>query len=406
MENTMNERLQRVENALAVLKQGGKLLLCDDECRENEGDVIVAAEFATPKAIQFMAQNACGLICLALDEQYIEKFHLNPMAPKNNSLHQTAFTVSIGARQGTTTGISAHDRSHTVLTVVDEASKPEDIVSPGHLFPLKAEKHGVFVREGHTEGSVDLMRLAGLKPAAVICEVMGDDGHMAKGDALVDFAKTHKLPVLSVADIIAYRSFHEARAEYVAQASLPTHEFGEFKVHAFKDRITGVDHLALVAGQLASMKKCLVRVHSSCVTGDIFSSQRCDCGEQLAVALDKIQASGGVLLYLNQEGRGIGLANKIKAYALQEKGLDTIEANHQLGFPADMRSFSIAADMLKHLGVKKVALMTNNPRKLEELSDYGLEVVERVPLEIDAHENNKAYLQAKKQKLGHWLNAL
>ncbi|PIQ43910.1 MAG: bifunctional 3,4-dihydroxy-2-butanone-4-phosphate synthase/GTP cyclohydrolase II [Gammaproteobacteria bacterium CG11_big_fil_rev_8_21_14_0_20_46_22] len=400
----MNERLKRVENALAVLKEGGKVLLCDHESRENEGDVIVAAEFATPEAIQFMAQKACGLICLALDEQYIEKFRLNPMAPKNNSRHQTAFTVSIGARKGTTTGISAHDRSHTVLTVVDDASNPEDIVSPGHLFPLKAEKHGVFVREGHTEGSVDLMRLAGLKPAAVICEVMGEDGHMAKGDALVNFAKAHKLPVLSVADVLAYRLFHEARAEYIAQANLPTHEFGAFKVHAFKDRITGVDHLAIVAGELASIKKSLVRVHSSCVTGDIFSSQRCDCGEQLAVALDKIQAEGGVLLYLNQEGRGIGLANKIKAYALQEQGLDTIEANHQLGFPADMRSFSIAADMLKHLGVKKIALMTNNPRKLEELSDYGLEVVERVPLEIDAHENNKAYLKAKKQKLGHFLS--
>ncbi|HIC86618.1 MAG TPA: bifunctional 3,4-dihydroxy-2-butanone-4-phosphate synthase/GTP cyclohydrolase II [Desulfobacterales bacterium] len=398
--------IAKIEEILEDLRQGKMIILVDDENRENEGDLTIAAEKVTPEAINFMAKYGRGLICLALAPEIVDRLKLPPMVYDNRSPYKTAFTVSIEARHGVSTGISAHDRAHTILTAIADDAKPEDLVQPGHVFPLRARRGGVLFRTGQTEGSVDLARLAGLKPAAVICEIMKDDGTMARMPDLEKFAEEHGLKIATVADIIAYRMRTESFVHKAAETILPT-PYGEFRAIAFVNDIDDFEHLALVKGEISPEKEILVRVHSECLTGDVFGSYRCDCGEQLRKAMEMIQQEGlGVLLYLQQEGRGIGLANKLKAYSLQDKGLDTVEANEELGFGPDLRDYGVGAQILVALGVRKMRLLTNNPKKIVGLEGYGLKVVGRVPIEVEPRPENRNYLITKCQKLGHLMRIL
>jgi 3,4-dihydroxy 2-butanone 4-phosphate synthase/GTP cyclohydrolase II len=399
--------ISTIEEALEDFKAGKMVIIVDDADRENEGDLCIAAEKVTPEAINFMAKYGRGLICLALTEEQCEKLKLPLMVPEDQSdaLHGTAFTVSIDARHGVTTGISAHDRAKTILTAIANDAKPEDLVRPGHVFPLKARRGGVLVRAGHTEASVDLARLAGLKPAAVICEIMKDDGTMARLPDLVVFAKEHGLKIITIADLIKYRLKKDKLVRRVAEATLPTKYGGDFKIILYESEVDAQHHVALVKGEVSPDEPILVRVHSQCITGDVFGSLRCDCGEQLHEAMRMIEKEGrGIIVYMRQEGRGIGLANKIKAYFLQEHGKDTVEANEALGFKPDLRDYGIGAQILVDLGVRKIRLMTNNPRKIVGLEGYGIEVVERVPIEIPSRPENQKYLKTKKEKLGHVLS--
>jgi 3,4-dihydroxy 2-butanone 4-phosphate synthase/GTP cyclohydrolase II len=394
----------KIEQVLEDLKQGKMIILVDDEDRENEGDLTMAAEKVTPEAINFMAKYGRGLICLSLEPEIVDKLKLPLMVTDNRSPFKTAFTVSVEARQGVTTGISAADRAHTIQTAIADDAVPDDLVQPGHVFPLRARRGGVLFRTGQTEGSVDLARLAGLKPAGVICEVMNDDGTMARMPDLRKFADQHGLKIATVADVIAYRMRKESFVHKAAETVLPT-PFGEFKAVAFVNDIDDYEHLALIKGEIDPDKDVLVRVHSQCLTGDVFGSYRCDCGTQLEKAMQMVQEQGlGVILYLMQEGRGIGLANKIKAYSLQDQGRDTVEANEELGFDADLRDYGVGAQILAALGVRKMRLMTNNPKKIIGLEGYGLEVVGRVPIETEPRPENLRYLVTKCQKLGHLLN--
>ena len=393
-----------IEHARDELRAGRMVIIVDDEDRENEGDLAIAAERVTPEAINFMATHGRGLVCLALTEERCDQLGLPPMVADNTSPFGTAFTVSIEARGKVTTGISAADRAATIRTAIDPTTRPEDLLRPGHTFPLRARRGGVRKRAGQTEASVDLARLAGLDPSAVICEIMKEDGTMARVPDLAAFAARHGLALVTVADLIRYRLRHETLVERVASPRLPS-AYGEFRIHAYRSHLTGEEHLALTMGEVAGGEPVLVRVHSQCLTGDVFGSSRCDCGVQLQLALDKIAAEGrGVLLYLLQEGRGIGLFNKLRAYELQEQGHDTVEANERLGFRADLRDYGIGAQILRDLGVIRMRLMTNNPSKYVGLAGYGLEIAERVPLEVPPTAESRDYLRAKREKLGHLLS--
>ncbi|HEX8741904.1 MAG TPA: bifunctional 3,4-dihydroxy-2-butanone-4-phosphate synthase/GTP cyclohydrolase II [Thermoleophilaceae bacterium] len=393
-----------IEEALEDVRAGKMVVVCDAEDRENEGDLTLAAQFATPDAINFMAKEARGLICLALTPERCDELGLDLMAAKNESPYETAFTVSIEAREGVTTGISAGDRAHTIQVAVDPRSKPRDLVQPGHVFPLKAKPGGVLERTGQTEAAVDLARLAGLTPAGVICEIMNDDGTMARVPDLVDYCAKHGLKMVTVADLIEYRRRREKLVERVVETRLPT-DFGDFQAVGFRSLVDGKHHIAMVKGDVANADDVLVRVHSECLTGDVFHSQRCDCGLQLETALASIEAEGmGVLLYLAQEGRGIGLLNKLKAYKLQEEGLDTVDANLELGLPADLRDYGIGAQILVDLGLSTIRLLTNNPKKIVGLEGYGLKVTDQLPIAMPASAHNREYLRAKRDKLGHLLH--
>ena len=393
-----------IEEAIQEIKQGRMVILVDDEDRENEGDLTIAAEKITPEAINFMAKFGRGLICLALAPEWVDKLDLPMMATNNTSKFGTAFTVSIEASKGVTTGISAYDRSTTILTAMQDGVSPDDISTPGHIFPLRAKKGGVLVRAGQTEGSVDLARLAGLKPGAVICEIMRDDGNMARMPDLKKFALEHDIKICTIEDLIRYRARFDSMVKRVGESSLPTCH-GEFRAIAFESQIDSHTHIALVKGKIERDEPILIRVHSQCLTGDVFGSLRCDCGNQLKAAMHIVEKEGsGVILYMSQEGRGIGLANKIKAYALQDQGKDTVEANEALGFAPDLRDYGIGAQILVNLGVNKMRLMTNNPKKIIGLEGFDLEVVERVPIEVEACPENMCYLTTKKEKMGHLLN--
>ena len=392
-----------IEEAIERFRQGEIVIICDDEDRENEGDFAIAAEKVNPAAINFMAKHGRGLICLTLTEERCRELDLPLMVESNSSPFGTAFTVSIEARGKITTGISAADRAATILTAIDPATRPEDLLRPGHVFPLRAKRGGVLKRAGQTEASVDLAKLAGLKPAGVICEIMNDDGTMARVPDLVKVAAEHGVLMITVSDLISYRLRNETLVTKVASPSLPT-VFGDFRIHAYRSDETGDENVALVMGDITPEEPTLVRVHSQCLTGDIFGSCRCDCGPQLEQALSHIAEEGkGVLLYLLQEGRGIGLMNKLRAYELQEQGHDTVEANERLGFRPDQRDYGIGAQILRDLGVRKMRLMTNNPSKYIGLHGYGLEIVERLPLEVPPTETTRAYLRTKREKLGHLL---
>jgi len=394
-----------IESAIKGIKQGKMVILVDDEDGENEGDLMIAAEKVTPEAINFMAKYGRGLICLSLTPERVEELKLPMMVSDNRSRFQTAFTVSIEARRGVTTGISAADRATTVLTAIDDGTRPEDLISPGHIFPLRARGGGVLVRSGQTEGSVDLVRLAGLKPAAVICEIMNEDGTMARIPDLALFARRYNLKIITIADIIKYRMRNESLVRRGATVMLPTEYGGIFTAIAYENDIDSCHHLALVKGEIHPEDEVLVRVHSQCLTGDVFGSKRCDCGDQLHKAMAMVGEEGkGVILYMSQEGRGIGLINKLRAYSLQEDGKDTVEANEELGFKADLRDYGIGAQILVDLGVRKIRLMTNNPRKIIGLEGYGIEVVDRIPIEMKPNMENLGYLKTKKKKLGHLLS--
>ncbi len=393
-----------IKEAIEDIKNGKMVILVDDEDRENEGDLCMAAEHVTPEAVNFMAKYGRGLVCLSLDNGLADKLNLPLMVRDNQSRFGTAFTVSIEARNGVTTGISAADRATTILTAVAEDVEPDDIVSPGHVFPLRAKKGGVLVRTGQTEGSVDLARLAGLKQAGVICEIMKDDGTMARMPDLEIFAEEHNLKIVTVADLIDFRMQHERLVRRAATATIPTRYGGEFKIIIYENDVDSIEHIALVKGEILPDDDVLVRVHSECLTGDVFGSERCDCGDQLHTAMKMVEQEGkGVIVYMHQEGRGIGLANKIKAYHLQEHGRDTVEANIELGFKSDLRDYGIGAQILVDLGIKKMRLMTNNPKKIVGLEGYGVEIVERVQIEIEPTENSIRYLTTKKEKMGHIL---
>ncbi len=397
--------LATVEEAIEEFRAGRFLIIVDDEDRENEGDLVLPAEVVTPDAINFMAKHGRGLICMPMTEERLDELGIPLMLPpdRNTSAHSTPFTVSVEARRGVTTGISAYDRAQTVRVLIDPRTKPDDIVMPGHMFPLRARPGGVLVRAGHTEATIDLCRLAGRYPAGVLCEIMKSDGTMARLPDLKRFARRHGLKILAIKDLIAWRLQREQLVERVSEARLPT-RYGEFRVIAYRARYDPDEHVALVMGNITDGRPVLTRVHSQCVTGDVFGSLRCDCGPQMERALEMIAAEGrGLFLYMRQEGRGIGLHNKIRAYALQDQGLDTVEANHALGFPADRRDYGIGMQILRDLGVRKLRLMTNNPEKRAGLEGYGLEVVERVPIEVHPNPHNAHYLETKRVKLGHLL---
>ncbi len=393
-----------IEEAIEDIRQGKMVVVCDDEDRENEGDLTLAAQFATPEAINFMAKEGRGLICLALTPDRCDELGLDLMAAKNESPFETAFTVSIEAREGVTTGISAHDRAHTIQVAIDPSSRPRDVVQPGHVFPLKAKRGGVLERVGQTEAAVDLARLAGLNPAGVICEIMNDDGTMARVPDLVGYCQRHSLKMVTVADLVAYRRRHDKLIERVVSTGLPT-AFGDFEVVGYRSLVDDKHHVAMVKGDVVGAEDVLVRVHSECLTGDVFHSLRCDCGEQLESALAMIEEAGrGVLLYLSQEGRGIGLLNKLRAYKLQEEGLDTVDANLKLGLPADLRDYGIGAQILADLGLSSIRILTNNPKKIIGLEGYGLSVAGQVPIQPTPNPHNEAYLRAKRDRMGHTLH--
>lgn len=405
-EQKMAEKHKRasVEQAIKAVQSGGVIIIVDDEDRENEGDLMVAAEKVTPQVINFMTKHGRGLICLPLTKERLKELDLPLMVTDNTAPFKTAFTVSIDAKKGVTTGISAYDRAKTVLAAINPKTRPSDLTRPGHIFPLQAKDGGVLERAGQTEAAVDMARLAGLRPAGVICEIMNEDGTMARMPQLGEFSRAHNIPILTIAELIKYRMRHERLVQKIEEADLPT-KFGNFKVMVFEDTIHKENHVALVKGEIKKDVPTLVRAHSQCLTGDTFSSIRCDCGEQLHRAMEIIEREGkGVILYiLNHEGRGIGFTNKIKAYAFQDKGADTVEANQKLGFKADQRDYGIGAQILVSLGVHKIRLITNNPRKFVGLTGYGLEIVERVPIEVPPNKNNLKYLKTKKEKMGHLL---
>jgi 3,4-dihydroxy 2-butanone 4-phosphate synthase/GTP cyclohydrolase II len=397
--------LLSTEEAIKEIRAGRMVILVDDEDRENEGDLTMAAEAVTPEAINFMAKYGRGLICLSMTGEKIDSLNLPLMVEHNTSKYQTGFTVSIEARCGVTTGISAADRATTILTAVADDAEPTDLVRPGHVFPLRGRNGGVIVRAGQTEGSIDLARLAGLKPSGVICEIMDEDGTMARMPALEKFSEKHGIGICTIADLIEYRMRTESFVKRVAETVIPTSIAGEFKAIVYENAVDDLLHIAMVKGRIDPEKPVLVRVHSECLTGDIFASLRCDCGDQLQTAMEMIdQENAGVLLYIRQEGRGIGLVNKIKAYALQDQGLDTVEANERLGFKPDLRNYGIGAQILVDLGVKKMRLLTNNPKKMVGLQGYGLSITEQIEIETEPNEYNRNYLECKKLKMGHLLN--
>lgn len=405
-EPTETNYFATVEEAILEIRKGRMVILVDDEDRENEGDLTMAAEAATPETVNFMAVHGRGLICVSLTNERADELDLPPMVTDNTAPLGTAFTVSVDAKHNTTTGISASDRAETILQIVDPKTQPFDLARPGHIFPLRAKDGGVLVRAGQTEGSVDLSRLAGLKPAGVICEIMSPDGSMARRAELEQIAREHNLKIVTIRDLVEYRMRRESLIERIAETHLPT-LYGKFRCVTYRGTIGGEIYLALVLGEPGPDDEVLVRVHSQCLTGDVFGSFRCDCGSQLEAALRKINEEGkGILLYVTQEGRGIGIVNKLKAYALQDEGMDTVQANEALGFKADLRDYGLGAQVLADLGIKKMRLMTNNPRKIVGLEGYGLTVLDRVPLEVNPREENLRYLETKKEKLGHMLTNL
>lgn len=397
-------KFNSIDSAIEEIKNGRCIIVVDNEDRENEGDLVSASELITPDMVNFMAKEGRGLICVTIDSKKARSLNLEPMERKNSSLYETNFTISVDASKNTTTGISAFDRFETIRVIIDEKSKESDLARPGHIFPIVGKDGGVLRRAGHTEASMDLARLAGLKPSGVICEILADDGTMARGKTLFEFAKKHNLKIISIADLIRYIRKTEKLVKKVEEVNLPT-KYGNFKLHLYEDIFDNNSHLALSLGDFSHEKSTLVRVHSECLTGDVFHSQRCDCGDQLETAMQMISNNkSGVIVYLKQEGRGIGLLHKIKAYRLQEGGLDTVEANEELGFSADLRDYGVGAQILKDLGITNITIMTNNPKKLVGLEGHGLNIVSRIPIKIKPNQNNKEYLKTKKSKLGHILD--
>jgi 3,4-dihydroxy 2-butanone 4-phosphate synthase/GTP cyclohydrolase II len=398
----MNDKFSSIESAIEDIRNGKMVIVIDDPGRENEGDLIIAAEKATPEAVNFMVKHARGLVCMPMEGEDLDRLAIHAMVEKNTDNHETAFTVSVDHKD-TTTGISAHERSQTIMGLIGEHAEPGDFRKPGHIFPLRAREGGVLKRTGHTEAAVDLAKLAGMKPAGVICEIMNEDGTMARTPELMAFAEKHGIGVITITDLVAYRSKRESLVECVVETRLPT-KYGAFRIRGYQNRMNGEHHVALIMGDIDGDEPILTRVHSECLTGDALGSIRCDCGDQYDAAMSQIAREGrGILLYMRQEGRGIGLINKLKAYALQDQGMDTVEANLALGFEEDLRDYGIGAQILKDIGARKLRLMTNNPRKIKGLEGYGLEIAERVPLQMEANMENVTYLKTKQQKLHHLL---